>query len=104
MVPQDHAGGESLDALLEASGSPLREEEVHALLRGLCAAPITGTAGDEASWLSLIAASPSPALTRRLRDLRDEIADTVGLALGSEAAQERLAALRAELSDLGLSG
>lgn len=104
MVPQDHAGGESLDALLEASGSPLRTDEVHALLRGLCAAPVTGTAGDEASWLSLIATSPSPALTRRLRELRDEIADTIVLATAREAVEGRVTALRAEMGRLGLSG
>lgn len=90
-----------LGELLRASGSRLAVSEALELLRGIAAAPETGTAGDADLWTALFADSPTPELREELVRLKPLFA---GAKEPAEATEERTALLREELRRRGLDG
>ena len=96
-----YGGDEALGGLLGAAGCRLGVAEVRALLAGLLAAPATGTAGDEALWLSLVHPDMAEALRSQLRALKAALAAAGG---GGDVPATRPARLRAELAGRGLDG
>ncbi len=103
-MQKSHAGSDqdALGRLLAEAGSPLSAAEVEALIDGVVAAP---EGFDADAWMVLVAPQPGAGLRARLQALKDEAraAYDDGLEPGP-APPERLAALRAELAERGLSG
>ena len=90
---------EALDAAaLRQAGSPYSPEEVRELIAALAASPSTGTAGDEALWLSLVAPGADQALAARLRRVRETMAERVADVADRASVPARLARLREELA------
>src|SRR3984957_14007661 len=87
--------------LLRQRGRELAAADLDSLMRGVAAAP-EGLAGPE--WIELIAPDADAELTRALTKWREELSRADDGLEDSPAPASRLAALRAELKQRGLSG
>ena len=88
-----------LNSLLQDSGARIGAPEVHELIAGVAAAPV---GFDPDSWMLLIAEHPSAALRKELSALLAEERRRLAPLPGDPPA--RLAALRAEMGRLQLTG
>ena len=90
-----------LEELLRAAGSPLDAHGALELLRGIAAAPDTGTAGNAELWTGLFADSPTAVLRDELVRLKPLFASAKE---PTSATGERTSLLREELRRRGLDG
>ena len=101
-APAPNAIDGRLAELLAAAGIERPLDEVKALFAGIAAAP---TRRDPLEPLGLLAPALPPETARQLRALADQLAAGYDAAIGRrDATAERLTALRAELTRLGVDG
>ena len=100
-IVSGQVGGDEqdLNSLLQQSGARIGASEVHELIAGVAAAPV---GFDLDSWMLLIADHPCAALREKLSALLAEQRKRLAPIPGDRAA--RLAALRAEMGRLQLTG
>jgi Xaa-Pro aminopeptidase len=97
-MTSSRSGDARLAALLGAVGARHSVEQVHALIRGVLAAP---PGFDPDAWLDLLAPSDATELREALCQVRDRLAAEPSSA---PPQTERLAALRREMAERGIDG
>jgi Xaa-Pro aminopeptidase len=99
---EKYQGDAALAGLLRKADSRYDVAGVRDLVAGVLAAPEPAVDAD--SWVTLVAADPSPALAAQLCALRAELAAQHDNGLSAKWTSARLVALRAELGRQALSG
>ncbi|MCE2509946.1 MAG: aminopeptidase P family protein [Alphaproteobacteria bacterium] len=98
---QTREAADPLARLLDEAGMAAAPDEIHALVRGVAAAP---PGIEPEAWLGLLPSPPAPALKETLLALEAEARVAFAAERHAAATPERLAALRAELASLRLDG